>query len=114
MHRLKSSPLVDYIIMVLTGGSWGQNPPNGNHVTGKSRAPPMTFRRAETSSENSYMCINMCREENASDDRPMLNFDKTDTVYTLITAIHRPISIIYAGLKSYFFPPNVPIYGYPQ
>lgn len=43
------------------------------------------------SSENSCMCINMCMELNLADDNPVLNIDKTDTMYTDCEIVRRPL-----------------------
>lgn len=43
------------------------------------------------SSEHFCMCINMCMELNLADDNPVLNIDKTDTMYTDCEIVRRPL-----------------------
>lgn len=53
------------------------------------------------------MCNNMRMELNLADDNPVLNIDKTDTVYTLWD--RRPLGWICAGFGSLIFAKHVPI-----
>lgn len=51
----------------------------------------------------------MCIELNLADDNPVLNIDKTDTMYTDCEIVRRPLDWICAGFGSLIFAKHVPI-----